>query len=52
MEVLLQLFITSVLDGNTQLHASAALPKTKIILYKWIGGRVDFKFVLDFEEVK
>jgi hypothetical protein len=37
---------------STQLHASAALPKTKILLYESIGGWVDLKFALDFEEEK
>ena len=38
------------MEESTQLHVSAALPKTKILLYEWIGGRVDLKFALDLEE--
>jgi hypothetical protein len=40
------------MEVSTQLHASTTLPKTKILLYEWIGGRVNLKFALGLEEEK
>jgi hypothetical protein len=40
------------MEVSTQLHASAALPKIMILLYKLIGGWIDLKFALDIEEEK
>jgi hypothetical protein len=40
------------MEESIQLHASAVLPKAKILIYERKGGRVDLKFALDLEEEK